>query len=101
MKSKVHYESAEEEIQIGLPERCLLNAMLARAFCDITATSSVPHIRSAAYSWVFKNSKKPKEFSFLWVTECLDIDPQVFRKAVRLTKNRRKNGDRKEIRFRW
>lgn len=62
-----------------LPERNLLAAVLARAFCDLKG----PHAseRRKAEAWI--RSKSRKEWTFAWVCYNLDLDPKEILKNLR------------------
>lgn len=72
--------SAEDAQQGGVPERRLLLAILERAILDFVGNE--PKEVESASEWFFgdRNSREalqpPAAFSFGWVCEALDLDPQ-------------------------
>ena len=66
------------------PERNLVAALLARAICDAFGTAHVEmHIRREARHWIFSNLEPKKPFSFAWAAHALDLDPEIFRTALK------------------
>lgn len=67
------------------PERALISAALNRAICDaLGETTDIPqHVSRAAFLWICERHQKdeePSEWSFEWMCEQLDIEPDVFRR---------------------
>lgn len=64
------------------PEKKFLSAILARAVIDYLGGAGADAKRVAertARGWIFKKQKKKKEFSFDWVCEHLELDPESFK----------------------
>jgi|GEM_PF-750527 hypothetical protein len=66
------------------PERNLLSAVLARAVCDAFGNIEVEkHVRRTARQWIFGVTDPNQPFSFDWVCNSLDIDPNELRRMLR------------------
>lgn len=67
----------------GIPERCLLGAILERAIWDVVGRASIED-RKAAIRWF--NNRKPGDegtpFSFPWICEHLEVNEDYIRKTV-------------------
>ena len=76
----------------GTPERNLVMATLERAILDYVGNHSAEV--KAAEEWIFADTEnfKPVLFSFAWVCEQLDLDPQ---KIAQIIKDMPKRGDRR------
>ena len=65
--------------------RLLWASVIYVAFIDLkprnvkseSAKADARRVRDAAYAWIFSSNRKPQ--SFLWICECLDIDPEYLR----------------------
>ena len=68
-----------------MPEQRLLCAVLRRALLDIvgvycTEFGMRERLREDALEWVW--SERRGEWGFLWVCECLDLDPGRVRESI-------------------
>jgi hypothetical protein len=86
----------EDANETGLPERRLLLAILERAILDYVGND--PRELETAADWFFVAGdgalvqEPPEPFSFIWVCEGLDLDPQrvaAFVRALPKRGNRR------------
>jgi hypothetical protein len=64
---------------VQAPEEALITAILERALLDIFTHRGA--IRMSAMEWIDNKSTKP--FTFLYICEHLELDPQVLRDIAR------------------
>lgn len=67
------------------PENQLLAAVMFRAMCDATGAPCDQQVKRSAVNWLrlylpLRPNKKP--FSFWWVCEHLDLEPQFVKELV-------------------
>lgn len=66
------------------PERNLLAAVLARAICDAFGSAQCDrHIVRSARQWLFGALSPTSSFSFAWVAQHLDLDPNQLQNTLR------------------
>jgi hypothetical protein len=69
----------------NLNYRLLWASVIYVAFIDLkprnvkseSAKADARRVRGAAHAWIFSSNREPQ--SFLWICECLDIDPEYLR----------------------
>ncbi len=87
-KKRLYLNSEEESSSIDeffiTPEKTLLAAMLERAVADaLCATKQCYETRvhaREALAWV--KSRRDDAFSFVWVSEALNLDPSILRNYI-------------------
>ena len=84
--------SEQEEVENYLPERGLLTGVLRRAIWDYLGSDG-SESRDAEY-WIFKHSgnRLRLEFSFTWICEHLNLDPQQVRASIKYHKENPQEG---------
>lgn len=65
-------------------ERNLLAAVLARAICDAFGTAQCDrHVVRSARQWLFGPLTPTRAFSFAWVTQHLDLEPEELQESLK------------------
>ena len=66
------------------PERNLLAAVLARAICDAFGSAQCDrHVVRSARQWIFGPLTPKRSFSFAWVTQHLDLEPETLQNTLK------------------
>jgi hypothetical protein len=66
------------------PERNLLAAVLARAICDAFGSAQCDrHVVRSARQWLFGALTPKRAFSFAWVAEHLELEPDQLQQTLK------------------
>lgn len=77
-------EEANAAARSVKPERNLLAAVLARAICDAFGSAQCDrHVIRSARQWLFGPLTPKRAFSFAWVAQHLDLEPETLQNTLK------------------